>query len=87
MTSHGHPFTDAGFGNWFREACQAAGLPARCPFHGLRKAACRRGAEADWTVKQIAAWSGHKTLKEVERYTRDADQKKLAEAAMLKARG
>src|SRR5262249_3182930 len=61
VTSHGHPFTDAGFGNWFRDACQGAGLPARCAFHGLRKAACRRGAEADWTVKQIAAWSGHKT--------------------------
>ena len=28
------------------------------------------------------AWSGHKTLKEVERYTRAADQKRLAEGAM-----
>jgi integrase len=81
-TSHGHPFTDAGFGNWFRDACKAAGLPKRCAAHGLRKAACRRGAEAGWTVHQIASWSGHKTLKEVERYTKAADQKRLAESAM-----
>jgi integrase len=81
-TSHGQPFTDAGFGNWFRDACTAAGLPKRCAAHGLRKAACRRGAEAGWTVHQIASWSGHKTLKEVERYTRAADQKRLAESAM-----
>ena len=74
VTSHGHPFTDAGFGNWFREACAAAGLTKQCSAHGLRKAACRRGAEAGWTVHQIASWSGHKTLKEVERYTKAADQ-------------
>jgi integrase len=82
VTSHGHPFTDAGFGNWFRDACTAAGLPNRCAAHGLRKAACRRGAEAGWTVHQIAAWSGHKTLKEVERYTKAADQRRLAESTM-----
>jgi hypothetical protein len=33
-------------------------------------------------VHQISSWSGHKTLKEVERYTRAADQKRLAESAM-----
>ena len=81
-TSHGAPFTAAGFGNWFRDACRAARLPERCAAHGLRKAACRRGAEAGWNPLQIAAWSGHKTLKEVERYTKAADQKRLAETAM-----
>ena len=44
----------------------------------------RRLAEADGTAKQIAAISGHKTLKEVERYTKAADQKKLARAAIDK---
>ena len=33
-------------------------------------------------MHQIASWSGHKTLKEVERYTKAADQKRLAELAM-----
>jgi integrase len=41
---------------------------ARCKTHGLRKAAARRLAEA----KQIQAITGHKTLAEVERYTRKA---------------
>jgi hypothetical protein len=38
--------------------------------------------EHPFTVHQIASWSGHKTLKEVERYTKAADQKRLAESAM-----
>src|SRR5262249_12573378 len=53
-----------------------------CVFHGLRKAACTRLADAGCTAHQIAAISGHKTLKEVERYTKGADQARLARAAM-----
>src|SRR5262245_11232306 len=37
-TAFGKPFTAAGFGNWFREKCNAASLP-HCSAHGLRKAA------------------------------------------------
>src|SRR5262249_55937791 len=44
-----------------------AGLPPECSFHGLRKAALTRLADAGKTVHQIAAVSGHKTLKEIER--------------------
>ena len=68
------------------KAIKDAGLPARCVAHGLRKAALRRLAEDDATSKQIAAISGHKTMKEIERYTKAADQKKLARAAMDKVR-
>ncbi|GBR37695.1 hypothetical protein AA101099_0837 [Neoasaia chiangmaiensis NBRC 101099] len=50
--------------------------------HGLRKAAARRLAEAGCTTHQIAAITGHKTLSEVERYTRAVDQRKLAQEAM-----
>ena len=67
-----------------RQAIRSAGLPARCKGHGLRKAAMRLLAEAGATQKQIAAVSGHKTLKEIERYTKAADQKKLARSAMEK---
>jgi integrase len=59
-----------------------AGLPARCVFHGLRKAALTRLADAGCTVHEIAAISGHKTLKEIERYTKAADQARLARTAM-----
>jgi hypothetical protein len=41
VTEFGKPFSSAGFGNWFREQCNAAGLK-QCSAHGLRKAACRR---------------------------------------------
>lgn len=80
-TRYGAPFSAAGFSQWFREAAQAAGLTDRTA-HGLRKAAGRRLAEAGCSAKQIAAVLGHRTLEEVERYTRDADQARLADDAM-----
>jgi len=49
---------------------------------GSAKAACTRLADAGCTAHEIAAISGHKTLKEVERYTKGADQARLARAAM-----
>lgn len=63
-------------------AANLAGLPDRCVAHGLRKAALRRLAEHGSTAKQMQAVSGHRTLGEIERYTRQADQKKLAKAAI-----
>lgn len=81
LTDRGAPFTVEGFGNWFRDACAAAGLRGLSP-HGLRKAAGRRLAEAGCTEKQIAAILGHHSLSEVARYTRDADQSRLADDAM-----
>ena len=63
VTSQGQPFTDAGFGNWFRDACKAAGLPTRCAAHGLRKAACRRGAEAGWTGIRLLRGQATRPLK------------------------
>jgi hypothetical protein len=54
--------------------------------HGLRKAACRRLAEAVCSASEIAAISGHKTLKEIERYTKAADQERLARSAMARVR-
>jgi integrase len=81
-TAFGQGFTPAGFGGWFRAACDAAGLPKGCSVHGLRKAACRRLAEAGCSANIIASISGHRTLKEVARYTSAADQERLADAAI-----
>lgn len=80
----GRPIKRAALSALMRTAIKAAGLPPRCVSHGLRKAAMRRLAENDATANQIASVSGHKTLKEVERYTKAADQKKMARAAMQK---
>lgn len=84
MTAEGRPFTSAGFGNWFADRVREAGLPRGLSAHGLRNACARRLAEAGCTAKEIASWTGHKSLWEVERYTRAADEKKLADAAARK---
>lgn len=76
----GRPFTDAGFGNWFRDRCVEAGVPGRA--HGLRKAGATMAANNGATSRQLMAIFGWETLKEAERYTRGADQLRLAEAAM-----
>ncbi|MGF9694738.1 site-specific integrase [Rhizobium sp. 0TCS1.26] len=81
VTEFGKGFTSNGFGNWFRRQCNAAGLP-HCSAHGLRKAASSRLAERGATEKQIMSITGHSTSKEVTRYTKAANQKRLAQSAM-----
>ena len=81
MTEKGAPFTPAGFGNWFRDQCNAAGLP-QCSAHGLRKSAATRLADAGCSTDQIKAMTGHRSLAEVARYTRAADQQRLARQAL-----
>jgi integrase len=77
VTERGKPFTPAGFGNWFRDQCNAAGL-SNLSAHGLRKAGATRLAEAGATDHEIMAWGGWSSLKEVQRYTKAADRKRLA---------
>jgi len=82
VTEYGKPFTPAGFGNWFKKQCRAAGLPNYCSAHGLRHAADRRLAEAGCTTNQISAITGHTSLRELQRYTSAADQQKMADEAI-----
>ncbi len=86
-TEFGRPFSVDGFSQWMRDAIRSAGLPLDCQPHGLRKAAGRRMAEAGCTSHEIMSVLGHRTLAEAERYTRDADQKRLASKAMDKLEG
>jgi len=76
-TDYGKPFTSNGFGNWFRDRCDEAGLP-QCAAHGLRKASASRLAEIGCSTKEIMSITGHKSISEVQRYTEAAEQKKLA---------
>ena len=75
------PFTDAGFGNKFRQWCDQAGLK-NCSAHGLRKAGAATAANNGATTKQLMAIFGWSSSKMADFYTRAADQKRLAEAAM-----
>lgn len=77
---NGKPLTKESFGNEFREACRKAGVPGSA--HGVRKIAATRAANAGATVAQLEAifgWTGG-TMASL--YTRKADRKRLAAAAM-----
>jgi integrase len=81
----GKPYVATAFSNRFRKDCDKAGLP-HCTAHGLRKAAARRLAEAGCTEHEIKAITGHASLKEVVRYTKGVNQRRLATVAMEKMR-
>ena len=80
VTEFGKPFTAVGFGNWFRDRCDAASLP-ECSFHGLRKAAATR--LAGWPQSRPDQ-SGHRTsLRQRGRALyKKADQTRLARQAL-----
>jgi integrase len=86
-TAFGKARAANGFSTWFRGCCNAAGLANGTSAHGLRKAACRRLAEAGCSAKEIMAISGHASLHEVERYTKAVDQEHMARAAMKRLGG
>jgi integrase len=59
VTHFGKPYTAPGFGNWFRELCDAAGCDG-VSAHGLRKGTARRLAEIGCSASQIASITGQK---------------------------
>jgi enterobacteria phage integrase len=81
-TAYGKPFSVKGLGNKVSVAIRTAELPVRCKPHGLREAAARRLAEAGCSASEIMSITGHKALAEVERYTRAAEQERLARQAI-----
>ena len=87
VTTYGKPRSKYGLGNDFAKWATEAGLPSRCRLHGLKKSGMRRLAEVGNTTHELMAISGHKTLTEVQRYTDDADRKRLAESGMAKRQG
>lgn len=81
---HGRPIKRPALTALVKKAAATAGLSAHCLPHGLRKAILRRLAERGSSSKEIAAVSGHRTLKEIERYTDAADQARLSASAIGK---
>jgi integrase len=74
-------FTSNGFGSRMRKWCDQAGLP-HCSSHGLRKTGAAIAAENGATPHELMSIFGWLTLREAERYTRAAAQKKMAGRAM-----
>ena len=81
VTKFGQSFAVAGFGNWFRDRCNEAGLP-NCSAHGLRKAGATIAAENGATAHQLKAIFGWESIADAEHYTKRASQVKLAKSAM-----
>jgi integrase len=79
---NGKRFTQSHYNWMWRKWCAEAGLPPTLKPHGLRKAACRRLAEVGCSVHEIAAISGHKDLKMIQRYTEKFDRERLAQQAL-----
>src|SRR6516165_5316799 len=69
--------------HWYRDRCDEAGLP-QCSAHGLRKLAATRLAEVGCSEREIMAITGHRSVSEVSRYTKAAEQSRLAERAIAK---
>lgn len=83
-TMYGKQHSVKGFGNWFKRCCQLAGIDPELSAHGIRKYGAIRCVENGATAHQLMALYGWRTLKETERYTKNAERKKLeSEAAPL----
>lgn len=83
VTQYGKPWSPNGFGNWFRDRCDEAGLP-ECTAHGLRKIGAVRAAENGATEQQMMAIFGWDSPKLAAYYAKKANQKKMAGEAMHK---
>jgi integrase len=77
---NGRSLTKESFGNLFRDAYRAAGVPGSA--HGVRKIAATRAAEAGATVAQLEAIFGWQGGTMAALYTRAADRRRLAKDAM-----
>ncbi len=82
-TLYGKARTRSGLGTSMRKWCDKADLPL-CSSHGLRKAICRRIAEAGGTPFEIMSVSGHVTLAEAQRYCETFGRKALSDSAFSK---
>ncbi len=80
--ANGRPLTKESFGNEFREACRAAGVPGSA--HGVRKIAATRAANAGATEAELMAIFGWTDPKMAAHYTRTANRRRLAAQAMDK---
>jgi integrase len=81
-TKTGLAFHPRVFSRDFRDARIKAGLPDGLSFHGLRHTAAARLAELGAGGPEIQAITGHKSLKLVEHYIRQASQELQADRAI-----
>jgi len=81
-TAKGLPMVKEGFGNWFRQACDAAGVKKSA--HGLRKLAATVLGETSGSELELQALFGWVTNEQSGVYTREANKRRLALQAAMK---
>ena len=75
VTAYGKPRSVKAASQWFSAAVKKAGIEGKTA-HGLRKLRAIIMAENGASPHQIAAWTGHETLAEVQRYTTKANKRR-----------
>lgn len=79
----GRPYTAGNLSHDIHDRCVALGIEGAV-VHGWRKTAMNWMSEAGCTASEIQAISGHVKLDMVANYTRGADRKRMARAAVVK---
>ena len=75
-TEDGKPYVKESFGNWFGEACRAAGIEKSA--HGLRKAGATRDANRGWSESELEAKYGWRGGRMASHYARKMNRERLA---------
>jgi len=81
--SHSHPWSLSAVSEAMRKTLISLGIKGRS-IHGLRKTTAAKLAEFGLSPHAIASVTGHKSLKEIMNYTKEADQVRLAEEAIAR---
>ncbi|MGH1466390.1 MAG: tyrosine-type recombinase/integrase [Cognatishimia sp.] len=76
VTHYGSSRSEKAASQWFAKAARNAGIKGKTA-HGLRKTRAISIAERGGTTHQIAAWTGHESLSEVESYSKAAQKKRI----------
>ncbi|WP_234218116.1 tyrosine-type recombinase/integrase [Ruegeria pomeroyi] len=74
LAARGKARSDKALGTMIREAAADAGVKKSA--NGLRKRLASAMADGGATAHQIAAWTGHESLKEVDHATKSADRRR-----------
>lgn len=81
-SANGKPWQIGSFATLFTREMDNHPRLAGLVFHGLRKSAAARLAEAGCSTHEIAAITGHASLDMIELYTKEASQRRRATAAI-----
>jgi integrase len=80
-TAGGKSRSEKSVSQWFAASARAAGVAKSA--HRLRATRAVMLAEAGATIHQIGAWTGHKSLSEIEHYSQSASRKRLLEGVQI----